>query len=159
MICTHCFIDTNFNSRNTVGRSSWLIGHRSAASPWIRITVPSHFIINKQQKVLEMMLVALFFASLVTSHGYKNGYRLNFRGLFMKSGMHGEEFHYMPVIKGSRDEHYPRILPIAGVYPGITIEEVMAPSAIPLQDPGSWTYSFPDPDEPNLGTIAVPGIH
>lgn len=78
-------------------------------------------------------------------------------GLRMALGLHGQKFKFMPMTRGSTEDHFPRIIQIAGVYPGVTPEDVMAPSSTPAAEPGFWTYSFPDPDDPNVGTIAVPG--
>ena len=75
----------------------------------------------------------------------------------LASGRHGDNFKYMSVIQGSKSEHFPRIVQIAGLYPGLTPEELMAPSSSPAAEPGFWTYSFPDPEDPNVGVIAVPG--
>ena len=61
------------------------------------------------------------------------------------------------MIKGNSEEHFPRILQIAGMYPGITPEELMAPSSPAANDAGFWSYFFPDPDDPNIGVVAVPG--
>ena len=33
----------------------------------------------------------------------------------IKSGLHGEDFRFLPVTQGSPDDHFPRILQIAGV--------------------------------------------
>ena len=49
----------------------------------------------------------------------------------MKIGNHGEDFKYLPLSRIGSSEYYPRILPIAGVYPTTTIEEIMAPIASP----------------------------
>jgi hypothetical protein len=93
---------------------------------------------------------------LLCIHGYKHSFSRR-SSLLMATGYHGENFKFMSILKGSSDDHFPRIVQIAGAFPGLTPEDIMAPSSTPAADPGSWTYSFPDPDDPNVGTIAVPG--
>ena len=75
----------------------------------------------------------------------------------MGGGTHGQNFKYLPVIRGSMDDHFPRIIPIAGTFPGISIEQVLAPYSSPGAPPGQWTYEFTDPDGSQLGTVALPG--
>jgi hypothetical protein len=75
----------------------------------------------------------------------------------MKAGGHGEGFRYLPMQKGGRRDHFPRIIQIAGVYPDLTPEELYAPTSAPAAKVGSWTYDFSDPEGPQLGTVAVPG--
>lgn len=53
--------------------------------------------------------------------------------------------------------HFPRIIQIAGMYPDITPEELMAPISTPAASPGLWMYDFPDADQPQQGTVAIPG--
>lgn len=72
-------------------------------------------------------------------------------------GIHGQNFKYLPVIRGSMDDHFPRILPIAGTFPDITIEQVLAPYSSPGAPAGQWTYEFTDPEGSQLGTVALPG--
>lgn len=77
--------------------------------------------------------------------------------LEMKSGGHGENFKFLPIIKGSNEDHYPRIIKIAGVFPNLSPESLLAPISTPAPAPGQWTYDFSDPEGPQLGTVAVPG--
>ena len=71
-------------------------------------------------------------------------------------GLHGDGFKFMPVVKFNQGEHFPRFVNIAGVYPGITVEEVFAPLSQPAPEQGFWTYKFPDPED-QLGCVALPG--
>eukprot|EP01036_Dinobryon_divergens_P036532 gene36532-47589_t len=75
----------------------------------------------------------------------------------MKFGGHNQDFKFLPMIRGSQDEHFPRIIHIAGVYPNLTPEQLLAPISNPAAPPGAWTYEFADPDGPQLGTVALPG--
>lgn len=75
----------------------------------------------------------------------------------MASGKHGDNFKYMSVVQGSKDEHFPRIIQIAGMFPGLSPDELLGPSSSPAAEPGFWTYIFPDPEDPNVGVVAVPG--
>jgi hypothetical protein len=38
------------------------------------------------------------------------------------SGLHGTGSRFMPVVQIDEDEHYPRSIAVAGMYPGITAE-------------------------------------
>jgi len=63
----------------------------------------------------------------------------------------------MPSVRIAEGEYYPRILHIAGIYPGITVEDLVLPISPPSSPPGKWTFDFPDPMGPQLGTVAIPG--
>jgi len=74
------------------------------------------------------------------------------------SGRHGEGFRFMPMIKATSKEHFPRILQIAGVYPDLTPEELLAPGpAQPSAPQGSWGYDFSDLSGVQGGKVAIPG--
>jgi hypothetical protein len=74
-----------------------------------------------------------------------------------RSGLHGQNFKFLPIIQGNPKKHFPRIVCIAGVYPDLSPEELMAPSSSPAAPVGRWMYDFSDPDGPQLGTVAIPG--
>jgi len=61
------------------------------------------------------------------------------------------------MIKASSDEHYPRIIQIAGMFPDLSAEDLMAPSSTPAAPKGSWTYDFSDPSGPQMAVVAIPG--
>eukprot|EP00953_Heterococcus_sp_UTEX-ZZ885_P024043 13179-Heterococcus_DN1.PRE.1 len=86
------------------------------------------------------------------------------------SGLHGTGSRFMPVVQIDEDEHYPRSIAVAGMYPGITAElrvamlctafsaqEIAAVTSSEAAEPGSWQYDFTDPEGPQMGTVAVPG--
>jgi hypothetical protein len=77
--------------------------------------------------------------------------------LNMKSGGHGEHFRFLPLVRGTNEDHFPRIIKIAGVYPDITLEQLLAPTSNPASAVGTWSYDFSDPEGPQLGTVAIPG--
>jgi Rubisco Assembly chaperone C-terminal domain len=77
--------------------------------------------------------------------------------LAMKSGGHGENFHFMPINQATRKTHFPRILKIAGVFSEMTPEDLMAPPTDAAPPVGTWAYDFSDPEGPQLGTVAIPG--
>ena len=72
-------------------------------------------------------------------------------------GKHGENFKYLSIMKGKNSQHFPRTIPIAGMYPEVTPEDLMAPAQCPLIMPGRIAFDFSDPSGPQLGTVAVPG--
>jgi Rubisco Assembly chaperone C-terminal domain len=55
------------------------------------------------------------------------------------------------------DYYTPRIVQIAGAYPGLTRQEFFAVSSEPAAPKGQWTYDFSDPDGPQFGTVALEG--
>eukprot|EP00522_Entomoneis_paludosa_P005500 CAMPEP_0172448224 /NCGR_PEP_ID=MMETSP1065-20121228/7276_1 /TAXON_ID=265537 /ORGANISM="Amphiprora paludosa, Strain CCMP125" /LENGTH=171 /DNA_ID=CAMNT_0013199653 /DNA_START=183 /DNA_END=698 /DNA_ORIENTATION=- len=63
----------------------------------------------------------------------------------------------MPLKQLDQDHYNPRIVQIAGAYPGLTKEEYMSVTSEPSPERGQWTYDFSDPDGPQLGTVALPG--
>lgn len=56
-----------------------------------------------------------------------------------------------------QDYHAPRIVQIAGTYPGLSKEDYMGVTSEPTADLGQWTYDFSDPDGPQMGTVAIDG--
>jgi len=70
--------------------------------------------------------------------------------------MHGTGSRFLSVTQLKGDELMPRIIPIAGVYPGITAQELMAPASNPSASYGRWAYDFSDPEGPQVGTVAYP---
>jgi len=63
----------------------------------------------------------------------------------------------MPVLQNNEEYIAPRIVQIAGGYPGVTAEEFLAVSSEPAAELGHWSYDFSDPDGPQMGTVAIPG--
>jgi len=74
-----------------------------------------------------------------------------------KASLHGENSCFLPCRQLDEDYFAPRVLQIAGSYPGITREEYDAVSSEPSSIPGQWTYDFSDPDGPQMGTVAIEG--
>mmetsp|Transcript_27171 Transcript_27171/g.63731 ORF Transcript_27171/g.63731 Transcript_27171/m.63731 type:complete len:224 (+) Transcript_27171:69-740(+) len=70
-------------------------------------------------------------------------------------GLHGENSCFLPLKQLDQDYYAPRIIQIAGAYPGVTREEFFAVNSEATPDQGSWTYDFSDPDGPQLGTVAI----
>jgi hypothetical protein len=72
-------------------------------------------------------------------------------------GLHGENSCFLPLRQHDQDYRAPRIVQIAGAYPGITREEFEAVQSEEGAIPGQWTYDFSDPDGPQVGTVALEG--
>lgn len=71
---------------------------------------------------------------------------------------HGQNHCFLPIQQLHQDTHTPRIVPIAGVYPGLSSEEFLAPIPEPISQPGQWSYHFYQPHNGNIkGSIAIPG--
>ena len=49
-------------------------------------------------------------------------------------------------------------LQIAGPYPGVDTETYLSVSSDPAATRGGWSYDFSDPDGPQMGTVALPGM-
>mmetsp|Transcript_14639 Transcript_14639/g.21630 ORF Transcript_14639/g.21630 Transcript_14639/m.21630 type:complete len:223 (+) Transcript_14639:272-940(+) len=77
--------------------------------------------------------------------------------LFMGESLHGENACFAPLTQLDQDYVAPRIIQIAGAYPGLKIDEFKAVTSEPSPDQGTWTYDFSDPDGPQLGTVAIEG--
>ena len=56
-----------------------------------------------------------------------------------------------------QDYYAPRIIQIAGTYPGLSKEDFFAAQSEPSPELGQWTYDFSDPDGPQMGTVALDG--
>jgi len=92
----------------------------------------------------------------------KSAYQSDFRhkDISVRSivkGIHGSNFRFLPISQFNSGEHFPRILSIAGVHPGLSVEELFAPKSTDPPDQGMWTYEFPDPVSAQFGTVALPG--
>ena len=115
-----------------------------------------------------LLFVLLSAASAFNLYRYGGG-KSNFNGLHYSRhsvalkmgpddlGLHAQNFKFMPIIQGSTNDHFPRIIQIAGVYPSLSYDDLMAPTSFPAADPGSWVYDFSDPSGPQMGTVALPG--
>ena len=73
------------------------------------------------------------------------------------ASLHGENSCFMPLKQNEQNFCAPRIVQIAGSYPGLDRESFFAVTSEPAPDKGQWTYDFSDPDGPQLGTVAVEG--
>lgn len=71
--------------------------------------------------------------------------------------LHGQDACFLPLEQLDQEYRAPRILQIAGMYPGLSKEDIMAVSSEPAAEVGQWSYDFSDPDGPQMGTVAVPG--
>lgn len=75
----------------------------------------------------------------------------------VKGSLHGQNSCFLPLKQLDQDFYAPRIVQIAGAYPGLTREEFFAVTSEPSPAQGQWTYDFSDPDGPQLGTVALEG--
>jgi hypothetical protein len=75
----------------------------------------------------------------------------------MAGNLHGENSCFLPTFQLDQEYNAPRIVQIAGAYPGLSREDFFAVSSEPSADQGQWTYDFSDPDGPQLGTVALTG--
>eukprot|EP00560_Eucampia_antarctica_P004147 CAMPEP_0197832782 /NCGR_PEP_ID=MMETSP1437-20131217/16156_1 /TAXON_ID=49252 ORGANISM="Eucampia antarctica, Strain CCMP1452" /NCGR_SAMPLE_ID=MMETSP1437 /ASSEMBLY_ACC=CAM_ASM_001096 /LENGTH=225 /DNA_ID=CAMNT_0043436365 /DNA_START=84 /DNA_END=761 /DNA_ORIENTATION=+ len=70
---------------------------------------------------------------------------------------HGEDACFLPLKQLDQDYFAPRVFQVAGVYPGLTVDEYNAVNSEPPPEQGQWSYDFSDPNGPQLGTVAIEG--
>mmetsp|Transcript_15612 Transcript_15612/g.43085 ORF Transcript_15612/g.43085 Transcript_15612/m.43085 type:complete len:242 (-) Transcript_15612:86-811(-) len=73
------------------------------------------------------------------------------------ANLHGQNACFLPLKQLDQDYYNPRIVQIAGAYPGLTKEQFMGVTSEPSPEQGQWTYDFSDPDGPQMGTVALEG--
>mmetsp|Transcript_27069 Transcript_27069/g.81168 ORF Transcript_27069/g.81168 Transcript_27069/m.81168 type:complete len:216 (+) Transcript_27069:223-870(+) len=74
------------------------------------------------------------------------------------AGLHGSQSCFLPLDQMDANVMWPRILRVAGAYPGIKAAEIAAtPAAPPAPENGFWTYDFPDAHGAEFGVVAMPG--
>ena len=83
--------------------------------------------------------------------------RLHQSSLSVSARKHGQDACFLPIKQLEQDYFAPRIVQIAGGYPGLSKEDFMAVTSEPAPEQGQWTYDFSDPDGPQLGTVALEG--
>lgn len=71
-------------------------------------------------------------------------------------GLHGTGYRFMPTSTISK-EHSPAVVLIAGIYPGVTGEQLAQPKPVPFAPSGRWNYHMLTPDAAPGGFVAVPG--
>lgn len=110
---------------------------------------------------LALALCASAFAWVTPNHGRRSVDRsLNSKlrsSPTMSGSLHGQNACFLPLKQLDQDYHSPRIVQIAGAYPGLTREEFSAVASEPAADVGQWSYDFSDPEGPQLGTVAIEG--
>lgn len=74
-------------------------------------------------------------------------------------GLHGEKSCFLPLDQLDNGEPWPRIIRVAGVYPGLTQAEVAACTSAPAppEQDGMWLFDFPDVHGAEFGVVAMPG--
>jgi hypothetical protein len=127
---------------------------------WLQHILLYHQSIMGRDMMISLQRIVLF---VILTASFIQSYLLSPQRLFtrtrlpMQYGGHGDGYKYLPISTGAYDEYYPRILPIAGVYPTASLDEIMAPKTTPAAKAGTWAYEFTDSDGPQLGTVALPG--
>ena len=71
-------------------------------------------------------------------------------------GAHGTGFRFMPLETMSK-EPAPALLCIAGAYPGLTADQLLAPTPLPFAPRGQWNYHVLSGASSNFGFVALPG--
>jgi len=125
-------------------------------------------------KSLNISLPRRFVALLFVFAGFSEGWvqrtritELNSAKVFsygrksteLAGSLHGENACFLPLKQLDNDYYAPRILQIAGAYPGLTHEEFSAVTSEPPAEQGQWQYDFSDPDGPQVGTVALDGTN
>ena len=71
----------------------------------------------------------------------------------------GLDMSFVFLVKISHTFNYTSQLhQIAGAYPDVDVETYLAVSSDPPADMGQWSYDFSDPEGPQMGTVALPGL-
>ena len=70
--------------------------------------------------------------------------------------MHGSGSRFIPLSQNKPEDISPRMVPVAGMSPSITAEELLAPPSSAAPPLGMWQFDFSDPDGPQLGTVVLP---
>lgn len=109
------------------------------------------------QQVVEAWISAPQTASSRSHRSLGRETRLHQSALSVTARKHGQDACFMPIKQLDQDFFCPRIVQIAGGYPGITKEDFLAVTSEPAPEQGQWTYDFSDPDGPQLGTVALEG--
>jgi hypothetical protein len=71
-------------------------------------------------------------------------------------GSHGTGYRFMPV-SALTDVPSPVLLPIAGMHPGLTVDQLAAPQPLPMPEQGKWIYHRLVGDAVPTGFVALPG--
>lgn len=110
---------------------------------------------------LSTMLVgsAAAWAPLPFTAGQGRSFITQLQATEMATGgsLHGENSCFLPLKQLDQDYYAPRIIQIAGSYPGLTREDFFAVNSEPPAEVGQWSYDFSDPNGPQLGTVALEG--
>jgi hypothetical protein len=70
-------------------------------------------------------------------------------------GVHGQNSRFMPTVALRGHEHAPRIMPIAGMLPYVTLEQLLAPAAPVAATAGRWKYYKMQSDEAPYGFVCI----
>ena len=71
-------------------------------------------------------------------------------------GSHGTGFRFMPLSTMSK-ESSPVIVCIAGAFPGLTADQLLAPQPLPFAPAGKWNYHVLTGEAASNGFVAIPG--
>ena len=71
-------------------------------------------------------------------------------------GSHGTGYRFMPVSSMPNDLS-PVLLPVAGMHPGLTVDQLAAPQPLPTPEQGQWIYHRLVGDALPTGFVALPG--
>ena len=72
-------------------------------------------------------------------------------------GTHGTGYRFMATSTMPKAESGPALLCIAGAYPGMTADQLLAPSPLPFAPNGRWNYHVLTGDTCATGFVALPG--
>uniref|UniRef100_A0A7R9ZQZ4 Rubisco accumulation factor 1 C-terminal domain-containing protein n=1 Tax=Craspedostauros australis TaxID=1486917 RepID=A0A7R9ZQZ4_9STRA len=110
-----------------------------------------------QRQTFLLAILASCASAWVPSSSSSRSMRRSHAPMFMSGSLHGENSCFLPLKQLDQDYYAPRIVQIAGAYPGLTRAEYEAVSSDPPAEPGQWTYGFSDPEGPPVGTVAMDG--
>lgn len=73
----------------------------------------------------------------------------------MARGIHGQGSRFMSIVSLYNDDYAPRLMPVAGMLPHVTLEQLRRPVNPPAPGAGRWKYYKLDNDQAPFGFVCV----
>jgi hypothetical protein len=94
-------------------------------------------------------------SSLTRSAAPRSALRMSTTGAKLTRGVHGQGSRFMPTVGLRGKEHAPRIMPIAGMLPHVTYEQLMMPENPEAPAAGRWKYYKMASNEAPYGFVCI----
>lgn len=73
----------------------------------------------------------------------------------MARGVHGQGSRFMPIVSLYKEDYAPRLMPVAGMLPHVTLEQLMVPVNPAAPSAGRWKYYKLDKDQAPFGFVCI----